>query len=448
MGESLLDQDYAIRASISYNDEVTDSHLSSVAESQIYIEGDLNVLRSRMKAQTGLTNWHDSPSLSLKQVYEKYEQVEYQPSGFFDVASGTGNSSAAFDTAIKTITNHADGAGASAVEGVVLNATMNHKLMIKDADSLDAVDDGSGNQVYGRISFATNTYTLSWYSWVNGVETAYTFAASQDITLMGVLVSRMFKDRPWVRAYNPSFHDNAGVTGNVDDDNVVVDGMSGLYNGLVTQATVNAKGDDLGVADTSGQGAHLIQTDDTASGSNSYFTASSLQAIINELKTQLGGATSTTYDFATDGIVLADNDAVYAALNKLNQRHSALATADTNGSGTDLIEVNDTNSDWTGTDLTTVLEEIWAQATSGTRNRKQYETTAVIPSNTNWTLPFSMTATVDATHSAYLDVTVSGSEKYGGTIALGDDFEQVSTTQIKFLRTIPSGRNLILKSHG
>jgi hypothetical protein len=53
------------------------------------------------------------------------------------------------------------------------------------------------------------------------------------------------------------------------------------------------------------------------SDTNTYFTTDTVDGALDAIALQLGGATDATYNF-TDNHVLADNDAVYAALNKLD----------------------------------------------------------------------------------------------------------------------------------
>lgn len=65
------------------------------------------------------------------------------------------------------------------VEGIVVNAPHNY-IHVFDT-SQDAIFDGSGNKVYGRLTYAASVWTLSYYSNVAGTETAYSFAAPTDL---------------------------------------------------------------------------------------------------------------------------------------------------------------------------------------------------------------------------------------------------------------------------
>lgn len=63
----------------------------------------------------------------------------------------------------------------------VITTGANNTALIFDATTGLPLDDGSGNEVYGRITEAAGVYTLSYYSLVAGVETAYSFSAPTDI---------------------------------------------------------------------------------------------------------------------------------------------------------------------------------------------------------------------------------------------------------------------------
>jgi len=447
MGQkSLLDQDLQIRASVTYDDAIASAQTVGVAEGQTNLQGDLNVMRTLHKLALGVSNFYDAPSLTLAQVYGKYFINLLQQSGFIDVATGTGTSSTAFDTAIKTITNHNAGGGNSTTEGVVLNATKTHRLAIRNHNTQNAIDDGSGNEVYGKLSYATGTYTISWFSMVAGTETAYNFTASVNVDLACVLVSRQYEGLEWDRFLDPSFHDMAGFTGSISDDNVVVDSMAYLYNGLTTQAQVNAKGDKLGHGDTSGEGAHLVAIDDSATGSNGYYTGTSVQDVADEVATQIGGDTSTTYAFAEDN-VLADDDAIYAALNKLDLKWGDLASV-ANGEGASLVGTEDAGGYFTTATVEGNLQEIGAALADVSEVKYQWVTTGVLSSGTPVTLPGSLQYTPSGDgHAQNMDVYLEGQLQHGGILTdTSTDYQEAATgalrTQITPNKTIPANRNM------
>jgi len=66
------------------------------------------------------------------------------------------------------------------VPGVVANIPYNRVIM-RNADNDDSFLDAAGNVVYGRITESVGTWTLTFYSEIAGVETAYNFLAPVDI---------------------------------------------------------------------------------------------------------------------------------------------------------------------------------------------------------------------------------------------------------------------------
>ena len=134
-----------------------------------------------------------------------------------------------------------------------------------------------------------------------------------------------------------------GITVNADD--VAID-FSTAFN---DQKAVAAQ--DLN-STTNGEGASIIGIED-ASG---YYAGTNAEAAFNELEAQIGGATSTTYDF-TENNVLADDDPIYSALNKLDLKWGDLAST-ANGEGASLVGVEDSAGNYVGTDVEAVLAEI------------------------------------------------------------------------------------------
>jgi len=65
------------------------------------------------------------------------------------------------------------------IEGVVVSASQNY-IHIFDENG-DSYLDGTGNKVYGRLTESTGVWTLTYYSNIAGVETAYTFSGSNDV---------------------------------------------------------------------------------------------------------------------------------------------------------------------------------------------------------------------------------------------------------------------------
>jgi hypothetical protein len=64
--------------------------------------------------------------------------------------------------------------------GLVTTGADNLVLVAATA-SKKPIADAAGNEVYGRLTEATGVYTLTYYTLVAGVETAYTFASATNI---------------------------------------------------------------------------------------------------------------------------------------------------------------------------------------------------------------------------------------------------------------------------
>lgn len=436
MPKSYLDQLTQIAASASYDDAVASAHSGGVAEAQTELEGDLNVFRTNMKDHKGVTNWFDEPSMSTEGIATKYFMYKRHESGF-DSVSVNGGSTTGFDTAIKTISGHNDGGGNSTTGGVIVNTSWTHKVFIRDATTGDPIDDGSNNEVYGKLSYATSTYTLTFYSDVAGSETAYSFGSSTDIDMAYAFVSSTYKNLPWVMFLNAEFHDTVGPTGTIADDNVDVDGMSLLYNGLTTQAQVNVKGDKLG-STANGEGASGIAIEDAST----WYSGTDTEAAFNELESLLGSTTSSTYSFSENNI-LSDNDPVYAALNKLDLEWGDLASV-SNGEGAAMVGSEDAGGFYAGTDVEAILQEIGQKILDVSGWIKETETAGPISSGVNHTLPGSLTYT--PANGDNLDVYDDGQLQLEGA---GNDYQEVAgapSTQIKFNYTVGANTNLTYMS--
>lgn len=437
MPRSFLDQLTQVAASATYDDAISNPHTVGVAEGQAHVEGDLNVIRTLMKDLLGETNWYDTAEMSINGIATKlFIQLLHQ-SGF-DNVSVSGSSTTAFDTAIKTIFGHNDGGGNSTTIGVIVNGTLAHKLLIRDHTTGDPITDANNNEVYGRLSWNGTNYVVSFYSVISGVETAYNFSVSQALDLAFVSMSQNYENLSWERWLDFGFYDLAGFVGTVADTNITVAGMSYFLNGLTTQHAINLRVDELGLADTNNKGAHYVKINDSATGgSNGYFSGDNVQAAFNELKAQIAGATSTTYNF-TNNKILADNDYIYPALNKLDTAWYDLATVNTSNKGANMVGVEDAALVFTATTVEGVLKELYDAIQDVTGWEKVSESTSSpINSGTAHTIPGSKTYTLAS--GANMDVYYDGQLLLEGT---GNDYTEDTTTTIKFLFTVPANANL------
>jgi len=111
---------------------------------------------------------------------------------------------------------------------------------------------------------------------------------------------------------------------------------------------------------TNGEGAAIIGIEDASA----YYAGTDLESVLNELEAQLGGLTSSTFNFAENN-VLADNDAVYPALEKLDLKFGDLASTAV-GEGASLIGIEDAAGNYTATDVEAALAEVYALASVST----------------------------------------------------------------------------------
>jgi hypothetical protein len=126
-----------------------------------------------------------------------------------------------------------------------------------------------------------------------------------------------------------------------------------------TDATIDAASNDaipmsFLASTASGEGASAIGVEDDAA----YYTGTSVESVLIELKTQIGGLTSTTFDFAENN-VLADDDFIYPALEKLDLKWGDLAST-ANGEGASLVGIEDADGLFTATNVEAALAEIAA----------------------------------------------------------------------------------------
>lgn len=199
----------------------------------------------------------------------------------------SGATSTAFDAALKALIldngSFVDvaGLGDTVTNGIVLNSTKAHKLPVRDAATNDSLTDGSGNEVYARLTQSGGNYVVAFYSDVGGTETAFSMP-STSIDLGYVWVSMDFMKLPALASINEAdfFGDQAGVVGTIDDANIITNApaFDGLLTGLGTQEAVNNRVDELGET-ANGKGASLIKIEDAAGN----FTADNVEGALTEL---------------------------------------------------------------------------------------------------------------------------------------------------------------------
>ena len=103
---------------------------------------------------------------------------------------------------------------------------------------------------------------------------------------------------------------------------------------------------------TLGEGASRVGINDASA----YYAGNEVEAALNELEGQLGGLTSSTFSF-TEQNVLANDDSVYPALDKLDLKWGDLAST-ANGEGASLVGLEDAGANYDATNVEDALAEI------------------------------------------------------------------------------------------
>ncbi len=142
---------------------------------------------------------------------------------------------------------------------------------------------------------------------------------------------------------------------------LIDDGSDNLAIDFATVFTIDGadakalKADDL-ASTTSGEGASIVGVEDASA----YYAGTDLESVLNELEAQIGGLTSSTFGFAENN-VLADNDSLYSALEKLDLKWGDLAS-NSASEGASLVGIEDSAGNFTATDVESALAEVYALA--------------------------------------------------------------------------------------
>lgn len=103
---------------------------------------------------------------------------------------------------------------------------------------------------------------------------------------------------------------------------------------------------------TVGEGAARVGISDASA----YYAGNQVEAALDELEGQIGGLTSSTFAFSEQN-VLADNDSIYPALDKLDLKWGDLAST-ANGEGASLVGLEDAGGNYDSTNVEDALAEI------------------------------------------------------------------------------------------
>jgi hypothetical protein len=186
---------------------------------------------------------------------------------------------------------------------------------------------------------------------------------------------------------------NTGASIDIGSATLTVDTTAGFSVDGAAASNVSTSSGDLTLAG----GGELVFDDGTITGTitlgdsdldwDGDFAGNGIVDNVNDLATLLGADTISTFNFS-EANVLADDDAVYAALQKLDLKWGDLASTN-NGEGASLVGVEDAGGNFTATDVEGVLTEIAGQIGSNAANvetmtfEPEYENVVVFEDGSN-----------------------------------------------------------------
>lgn len=329
------------------------------------------------------------------------KQVFYKLGNTTLTATVAGTTSTAVNAALAALVidngsqTDAIGAGSSSVPGILLDATFSYQIPLRNHATRDVISDGGNNEVYARLSYAAGSYVLSFFSFIAGVETAFTMP-STAIDLGYVLVSQDFMKLPAYAGVvqGEFFGDQAGTVGTTADTQVTTSGpFTGLLSGKTTQSAVNAEIDLLGLA-TAGNGASLVKVQ---SGGN--FAATDVQGALNELFSDLGSKVTSYATLAAaaaaGGKVIGDYVIITALTISGDPQERGIweVTANTGSSTGDYTQVLDIShtaaevlianaySHFAGTQVEAALEELFSAIGGTNTTTRSYTSQQFILAN-------------------------------------------------------------------
>ena len=146
--------------------------------------------------------------------------------------------------------------------------------------------DGTGNEVYGKLSQSSGVYTLSFYSLIAGVETAYSFSTPSSIDFEFIYKFDFYR--------LPS---SFSLSRNVYDDPLSVSGSSvKLYSEVLTVTALNTV-------------SNLTRTPSSASTVHLFVNNAVYSAIVSDFTVS---GTTITWSVANGGFNLETTDFVIA----------------------------------------------------------------------------------------------------------------------------------------
>jgi len=306
MSRSLIKQLEGIRASVSYDDAIASAHTIGVAEAQVTAEGDLNVMRTLINDIIGLTNWYDTPSETIEELFNRpspgtQTRVTLQQHGVA-VAVTAARSLNVTAQSFGTLADEAgtgEGVLASVTKGDAIDEGGKNIVQVIDSTTGDPYET-DGKRVFGYLvvdSIGTPTVqTIHWYTKTGaGAETAFTFVDTPTVVLF---VRRRYTSVTVPEDYGisdvPVFH-------NIAEDANIGNRLYTEDNFVVDDETITASIDSLDAATEDGR--LILGTakgvDVFALGTNLFSSATlSAQSALNEIDNAILGTGSAQLVYA------------------------------------------------------------------------------------------------------------------------------------------------------
>jgi len=223
-------------------------------------------LTLKYRGGTGLGHKHDGTDGQSEKI-SGTDLINVVLKGFFlqgtDLTGVTGGST--------DVSTELTGKAASTVStalGVVVNTPYNKVVLryASGANEDDIIVDGSGDQVYGRVTESVGVWTLTYYTNVSGTETPYSFGSATDVRWY---YQELFNP---LATSSPVYSELAIIpSDNATAD--VIDATTSL-RGLVNATTQSFGGNKTFVGNVIHQAQFIgdIVTDSTTTGSNATLT--------------------------------------------------------------------------------------------------------------------------------------------------------------------------------
>ncbi|MEM4385366.1 MAG: hypothetical protein QXD03_02325 [Candidatus Anstonellales archaeon] len=308
---------------------------------------------------------------ALNAIANKHFLVRFSASSFSNIQAVDSNGNTSKDITsiiVSAISNHNNGSGSSSSEGVVVRTTRQYYIPLRDYNTKTPITDSNGDEIVASLYYNSSEgkYYLEYYNERTG-ESYNGFTTNDRIDFAYVLYSAKLLNIPWTNIFVDESWQNINDTASITDDDVIVDGMQYLLNGVTTQAQVNLRLDSLG---NTSYGSKLISYN--PDGSNFYGASPlNLSSVINLISSIIGGTSWNNRNY-TESNYVSSSDDLSVSIDKLDMAIHDFTTTNAN-EGASLIGIHDANNVFTSTNVEDALYELYSTSKSG-RPVSQYVT--------------------------------------------------------------------------